>query len=278
MLKRESAFLALGLCSLIMSANVQASPPNDIELALLPAYCQAKYGKDKGGVAADERWTKTFGYQNWLHMHHYCGALTMIIRADRSRGREARFHLAQARRAISSSLTEQTQDWSLRPEAHVKLGNVLSRLAGMGQASPEEAAVNFEKAREIDSAYAPAYIALADFYAKQGNTKKAVGYLEQGLSYGPSNRALTRRYKEFTGKEYAPLVPSATAADAAPAERDTAAATEKAQPNPPVPAAPQSANAAEPAAPEPKSAAEPKIGSPSNPWCRFCPDPAPDQH
>jgi len=47
------------------------------ELASLPQYCQDKKNNVNG-----ERWARTFGRDNYMHIHHYCNGLIYFSRAN----------------------------------------------------------------------------------------------------------------------------------------------------------------------------------------------------
>lgn len=265
--KRLIGLLMLGFVLQLQPSTAGAVEPFAVtvtELAQMPSYCQAKYGKDRGNQAINEQWIAIYGGHNWENMHHYCDALKFIIRANRSFGNKAdqRYNLEQAQNSIEHLLTvEQTPDWILRPEAYVNLGKVLLSMSRLGRASKGEAVLNFEKAIEIKPDYAPAYAALSDLYVDLGQKSKSIAALEQGLQHAPDTVSLQRRYKQLTGKTFVPP-PSSGQAAQTPKPPDAATATPAQQDAPTSGSAP--ANAAPADMPE-------KIGVPGNPYCRFCP-------
>jgi tetratricopeptide (TPR) repeat protein len=240
------------------------------ELALMPPYCQAKYGKDRGNQVISDKWRNIYGDQNWGNMHHYCDALKFIIRANRSLGNknDLSYNLGYAQGDIEHLLaSEQTPDWILRPEAHVHLGKLYLRLIPFGKGSEVKAVQNFEQAILIRPDYEPAYSALSDFYASKGLKQKALDTVEEGLRHAPDSKRLLRRFKDLGGETPpAPLVvPQPIAPDEAIAsptkqESNTTISTPSDVPASLSPEASQ------------KQKTPPKIGSPSNPWCRFCTD------
>ncbi len=244
------------------------------ELTQMPEYCQAKYGRDRGNRAIVEKWRGIYGDQNWLNMHHYCDALKFIVRANKSLGNKAdlRYDLEQAGHSIEHLLTvEQTPDWILRPEAHVNLGKVYLRLAQFGRGYEGKAIQNFEKAKLIRPDYEPAYSALSDYYAGKGQKQKALNFIEDGLRHSPDSKQLMRRFKALGGKT--PPAPLVVSRPVVPDEANNAPVKQVQPESDGVSSAPLPDLPASSSQPEPEKQSYPSpIGSPSNPWCRFCPD------
>jgi tetratricopeptide (TPR) repeat protein len=273
--KRPVGLLILAFALQLQSFTAYALQPFAVtegELALMPPYCQAKYGKDRGNQTINEQFRGIYGDQNWLNQHHYCDALKFIIRANRSFGKKAEltYNLEQAQKGIEHLLaSEQTPDWILRPEAHVHLGKIYLRMSRLGKGSEAKAVQNFEHAILIRADYEPAYSALSDFYADKGLKQKALDTIEEGLRHLPDSKRLLRRFKDLGGKT--PPPPLVINQPTAPAEavnlstkEDKSELGESPSASPPnVPASPP---------PEQSQIPPPKIGSPSNPWCRFCTD------
>jgi len=126
---------------------------------------------------------------------------------------------------------------------------------------PGEAVGNLRQAIEMNPRLPRAYMTLADLYDQQKNRGKALETVTAGLRHNPDAKSLQRRYTELGGKLPYP-VPIEPAA-AAPAKADEVAAPAAAEPAVAAPVA---------ATPAAEPAAAPKIGSPTNPYCRFCPD------
>jgi tetratricopeptide (TPR) repeat protein len=270
-------YFALALALQFQSHTASALEPFAVtegELAQMPQYCQAKQGKDRGNQAIIDKWRGIYGDQNWLNMHHYCDALKFIVRANKSLSNKAdlRYNLEQAGRGIEHLLTvEQTPDWILRPEAHVNLGKVYLRLAQLGRGSEGKAIQNFEEAKLIQPNYEPAYSALSDYYADKGLKQKALSVIEDGLKQSPDSKQLLRRFKALGGK-----TPPAPLIVTRPVVPDEANNSPVKQVQPELESTPSALPSDMPASsskqePE-KQTYPPNIGSPSNPWCRFCPD------
>lgn len=224
------------------------------ELALMPAYCSVP--------------NKSLG-EACYPLNHYCDALKAMIRVDQNQA-ESRYWLGIAVATFERELSGHWEKCPLKPEAHVNLGRALLRQDGITGVSSGKAVANFTQAIAIQPDYIPGYYALSDYYVQLGDKKKALNAVEEGLKYLPNSKALLRRFKELGGTTPpAPVVitskpeVSAAAKDASAAQHKTPIESAITQP------------AADGAPPVQKAPAEqsttPKIGSPSNPWCRFCP-------
>lgn len=239
-------------------------------MAKLPRVCYLKqvYGNDTNHPEEQAIYDMLGG--DYIHMHHYCWALNYANRADKHWNDKVAlsYSLRNAAENFKYMLDHATPGFFMRPEIHLRLGKVLLRAK-----SPFEAEQNFQKAIQIKPDYVPAYLALSDFYKETGSLNKAISLLKEGLKHAPSSRSLARRYQELGGKLPLP--------EASPP------VTETSQPvaQPPVPAvAEKNLAEADPVAasntampePSPTSNVPPeKIGSPSNPYCRFCTDDVP---
>ncbi|MDP1928335.1 MAG: hypothetical protein Q8K62_07485 [Thiobacillus sp.] len=156
-------------------------------------------------------------------------------------------------------------DFYLRPEILMNRGITLSM-----QHKDGEAMGDLLKAIQINPKLPRAYVTLADMYEKQKNRSKALETVTAGLRHNPDTKSLQRRYTELGGK-----LPYPAPAQAAAAETPTAQTT--AAPAPAVTQPAESGTATAPGAtpataPAVEPTVAPKIGSPKNPYCRFCPD------
>ena len=261
--------------------GVNATPS---EIFALPPYCIARYemetGKKMGNPDA-AKWAQALG-KDMEHIHHYCKGLIHLSRAESSgRGNERAKWARYALGGFNYMLRSAKPDSLLLPEIHFNKGKAYLLLQKGPLAEAE-----FLRTIELNPGYTQAYSALSDYYRESGAQNKARAILEQGLKLAydseaaggdyrkaPNIKVLSRRYKELSGTDYKPSAPSAVPANAIPSKRDVPVPTEDAQPTP---TTPEQATAAEPAAPEQETDPPQKIGTPSNPWCRFCPDPAPE--
>lgn len=250
------------LASLLCMPAMAVEPwvPTDAEFASLPPFCKVKM-KSAQGSPDYTAWEQTLG-KDFLHTHHYCAGINFINRSYRARSsQDKRFNLNSARGELQYMVTHADPGYSLMPDVHLNLGVVYSL---SNQAA--QAITHFNKAIELNPRQPRAYNALADYYAKTSQTTKALETVTEGLRHNPDTRSLQRRYTELGGKlPYpAPIEPP-----------QQAASPQEAAP----PAVPEAAPAPTVKAPEMRdtpvpaeAVPAPAIGSPTNPYCRFCPD------
>lgn len=217
--------------------------PSDAEFNNLPPYCKAKL-ISRIGSADYQQWEGTLG-KDFVHTHHYCFALNFINRYYRSRGaQEKHFNLNSALNNLDYMVTHADPGYSLMPEVYQNRGLVYSLVGRHG-----EAVSDMNKAIELNPHQVKAYNVLADYYSSTKQPKQALETIIEGLRHNPDTRSLQRRYTELGGK-----LPYPEPIQPSPA--DTSSSSTKAE-------------AAPSAAPDTEM---PKIGTPQNPYCRFCPD------
>lgn len=241
-------------------AGLPPAPTPD-EIRLLPPYCAAKLNNN---AADDAQYITTIG-PDWAHLHHYCFALNFTNRYYRLFGdrNEQRTALNDALNNYDYMLTHVTPNFWLLPEMLSQKAKLLASAKRYADALGA-----LQKAIQLNPKYPEAYVVLSDVYRSMDQKDKALAAVEQGLQYTPDKVSLQKRYKQLTGKTFIP--PPA-------AQQDTqeAPAVESAASPPPAADPPASEESAVPAEPpvEPPPAAEPKvkIGTPDNPYCRFCP-------
>ena len=268
------------------------------ELTLMPPYCTAIYGSLVGLPGLQESPLRNTIPTDCPALQHYCDGLKAMVRVDRNLT-ESKYWLGVAVKTFQ----HQVQDWehrglscALRPELYTKLGESLLR---QNKASASLAVMNFNKTLELKKDYLPAYYALSDAYLNLGKKKEALGVVEEGLKYMPDSKGLLRRFKELGGKTpptpiakpnpQMPPQPDKTIGaqqpdpEAAAVEKQAPAASSAQQPSVSTVPGPESSTTSTAssnkavgenavAAPEGVVSEPPKIGSPKNPYCRFCPD------
>jgi tetratricopeptide (TPR) repeat protein len=258
-------FVATCLAVLLPVAPALAEwTPSPAEMAALPAYCTAKFNEGANPEAA-KVWRENMG-SNFTHIHHYCAGLNFVNRARGMASDKDKLGTLGAAMTNFDYILQYTQaDFYLRPEVLMNRGIALSMLHRDGEAIGE-----LLKSIELDPKQPRAYVTLADLYEKQKNRSKALDTVTAGLRHNPDTKSLQRRYTELGGKlPYpAPVQPAAAADSTAPA---TVTPT-PAGADPAGSAAGASATATPTVTPAVDPAAAPKIGSPKNPYCRFCPD------
>jgi len=224
------------------------------ELAMLPGYCDAKIGSRNPAAVA--RWSHELGPKNWDHMHHYCGGLIEMNRYYGVNAAGRKKILRDAMWEFNYVLKYTQPDFFLRAEMHYNRGRVW-RLQG----NDGEAVADFQRAIELSPGMPAATMELADLYKKLGKKNQALAVLRTALEQFPDNKGLRRRYAELGGNPAA-IKPAAPPADETDVDVKTAAPAVASEPAPA-------------AAPADAGADDAKIGNADNPWCRFCPDPAP---
>ena len=198
---------------------------------------------------------------------HYCDGLRFTDRAYSAMGnkQDMKYYLETAIDNFNYVLGHTKEDDVKRGEVHVGKARALKLLGRKA-----EAAAEFNKALSYKLDTPDVYRALADHYQETGNKQKSLEMATEGLKRNPNSKGLKLRYTELGGKLPYPEAVAKTL----PAEEPKAAAKPEAAP-PSGGATNQAADGANPTAPTVPTPQidPPKIGTPTNPYCRFCPDP-----
>ncbi len=173
----------------VWGTNLGSYNPEASELLLLPPYCQDKFKGNDRSHPAWKKWSRIFG-KDWQNMHHYCAALNFVNRANK--GLHKDFNLQRARTNFEYMIKGATPNYILLPDIHVQLGKVYER-----KGNDTKAAQHFQKAMQLRKDYAPAYVAMSDFYRKRGSHAEALGIAKEGLEAAPKSKALKRRLREL---------------------------------------------------------------------------------
>ncbi len=249
------------------------------DMQMLPSYCSQLSADNYEANAQAYRIAGSFP-AGMPHGHHYCHGLKSIARAtaQSTNRREIQENLQAAVgefRYVLGHTGVSSEYYPYLAMVRADLGRVYDRLGKPGDSSQE-----FMEAIRLKPDYVAAYIGLIDFYRKLGNRGEALKVAQDGLAHVPESKTLQRRYRDLGGKlPYpTPIVSESKAASSAEAPSSNAAA-----PNVAAPDNDNNTTAAEPPAtssptddqkpPQEAKPQEPKIGSPTNPWCRFCPPP-----
>lgn len=256
-LSQPLLFLALALIA-ISSHALEPWVPTDKEMASLPDFCKARF---KEGSPEYKYWTSALG-KDYGHTHHYCAGVNFLNRYYKARSKQGKsFNLKNARTNFEYMVKHAAPTYSLMPDIHSSLGTVFSL-----SNQPAQAITHLNKAIELNPRQPRAYNMLADFYSGIKQPAKALEIITEGLRHNPDTKSLQRRYTELGGKLPYP----------APIEPTPAVEAEAAKPEePPTPTPSSVEPAASPTTVPPapvEPTAEPQIGSPTNPYCRFCPD------
>lgn len=200
---------------------------------------------------------------NWQHMHHYCDCVRFTNRAYSALGnwRDMKYYLQIGIGGCDYVLAHTTPGFHMRSEVHLQKGKALRLYRQEGRAIAE-----FMEAIKGNPALAQAYVELADIQARIKKTGEALKTVTEGLRHAPESKPLRRRYTELGGKLPYPD-------PVAPPQVD-AQAVKPAETVPPAPAIPAepTVGATATVTPAAETITPPQIGSPKNPYCRFCPD------
>lgn len=193
------------------------------------------------------------------HYHHYCDAVRGLgdMYAAKNK-RDFKFHYDFVLNNNGYVIGHVPADHHLLPLVYL-----LSGKANYLMKSYSAAETNYLAASRLDPRYAPIYTALAYLYMDTKRRDEAAKAVQTGLELDPTAKPLRRMAGQLNIKlEPLPVTPEpAPAADSTPPMAST-------EPPPaPVKQGPD-------AAPSVRSELS-IIGSPTNPWCRFCPDTPP---
>lgn len=186
------------------SPSQELNGPSLSELAVLPPYCRAQpyiYVQDQDAPQLHvteterQRWRNIIG-EDFIHLHHYCWALTYVNRANKSPDEAKRGeYLRRAVAEIDYVQRNASPALAILPEIGVRKGLVL-RLLGEDETAVKE----FRDAIELRPSYPPAYIALSDYHLEQGDIEKAHKVLQEGLQHSSKSRLLSRKLAEVKAR------------------------------------------------------------------------------
>lgn len=242
--------------------------PTPAETAMLPPYCGGPGGGDWKTILGEAR--------TWNN--HTCYGINSLNRYYRSRSAgERKYHLQTALQDFNYSVSHLPETFPLMPEILYYRGVTLKL-----QGSVPLAMADWQKSISLDKHYVRSIQELADLYAKNlGKPEQALEVVTEGLRHNPDVKPLQKRYTRYGGKLPYPeprvaIKPPQEGAPEAKGESEMAKAeksdVEKAKAAAPTDAARTEAPSQQPdlgKAKEPSPA--PVIGTPDNPWCRFCP-------
>ncbi|CAH1202348.1 Tetratricopeptide repeat-containing protein [Candidatus Nitrotoga sp. BS] len=225
------------------------------EISILPRICQAKLNFNP---ATDRQYPGKVG-PDWQHFHHYCYALVFFNRykGSFSNKSDQQFYFQSAIGEFEYIFEHSSPTFWMRPEMHVQKGKLFAAVKRNFEAESE-----FQQALQINPNYVQAYVALSYFYKNTGQKSKYITALEQALQLAPNSKSMQRRYKQVTGKTFTPPPPTVErAAQDAPTPMPVVQAAETSEVNLPT---------TQPVSASPPVVVPEKIGTPTNPYCRFC--------
>ncbi|MBU1691271.1 MAG: tetratricopeptide repeat protein [Gammaproteobacteria bacterium] len=243
------------------------------ELMQLPRFCRQL---SEGNFAADaKRYRIDAPQPAWMqHFQHYCHGLKDMVRSTRASNKNDRIYkLNEALNEFQYVLTH-TQD---SPEFYPYLAmvSVDRGRAYVRMGKDSDAVAELMKAIRLKPDYATAYIELINVYLNLGNREGALNIAQEGLTRTPDSKILQKRYRDLGGKLPYPApaekkeepVPQANE-NSAQSAAELPAINQAPTDAPPVPEDGQSVKEPLPT----NSSGNTTIGTPTNPWCRFCTD------
>jgi tetratricopeptide (TPR) repeat protein len=234
------------------------------EMARLPALCTVRMHGDRQSPEY-RAWRARIG-ENYEDFFHYCAGLNFVNRYWGARvATERNYYLQQAKAEFDYIINRMKPDFTMGADLYSDRGGVFNLMGRLGDAIND-----FNKALSIDPKMVRPYLELADLYEKAKNRTRALEVTTAGLRLLPDSKALQRRYLELGGKRPFPdpVVQDAPHDAAQPVDTPPAKGEETATTGNPA----SDAAASTPAVVPPEAAPQPKIGTPNNPYCRFCPD------
>ena len=246
-------FLIMAVLHEPLEAAVLPEAVSDAEMSRLPQYCVARMKMPQNSAEA-RAWRAQIGV-NFLDIHHYCAGLNFINRYWAARTtRERNYYLQRADANFSYVVSAIKPDFTMGAELFTSRGEVYKFMRKTGDAIKD-----LRQAISIDPKFVKAYLQLADVYVGIKDRSGALDAISDGLRHAPESTALQRRYLELGGKDPfpEPIIGKVT---------EQAQEPEASADSTPVPASVE-------AVPQPAVETEvaPVIGTPKNPYCRFCP-------
>jgi len=239
---------------------------------------QAEYQALQSWCVGRDKWTaegRKTDYPNpaeYFHFHHYCSGMNALNRLYSTV--DARKQRYEAQLVVGETgyvIGHVPEEHFLMPEVYALRGRGLLLAKQYPQAE-----ASLLKALQLDPRHLGAHLSLGTLYLETKRKEKAIESAKAGLAIDPQHKSL-RRLANALGIQLEELKPSP-----APQQPATAPAT---PPSAAAPLSPTAAPAPKPTdreadkaqkkpdeAPKTLDAAPANVGSPTNPWCRFCPE------
>ncbi len=217
----------------------------------------------------DSAWQANNNPQKYFHFQHYCSAMRAMDRINRARNRQdVQYAVGLVKGELQYVIARYPAEYFLMPEVYALRGKA-EFLGG----SIADAEVSLLHALQLDPTHAGAYVTLIDLYKGTNRKARAVDTVRAALAAAPGHKGLRRKAQEL-GVEVPEIVTQEHKLENAPAQPENPPVTPVTKeeagssivaPKPEM--APIDNNIQKPADPE---AHQTKIGTPGNPWCRFC--------
>ncbi|PIX95771.1 MAG: hypothetical protein CO126_05480 [Hydrogenophilales bacterium CG_4_9_14_3_um_filter_63_34] len=238
--------LALAGLPILAQAGTQA------EYRALNAWCIGQLAS-KAGAGKTPYAKVTVAPRDNANFEHYCEAYggVQIMYGVRDAGRKGTI-LAAVQTHLQFLIDALSADHYLLPEVYALLGKALYL-----NNHPAEAEIALHRALQLDPQHAAVYATLADIYVDSKRRALAEEAIRTGLALDPGSKKL-RRVARRLGIPIPPT-PKPQKADGVKPIKEEAA-----------PSKPDTAAAKGEAVTAPKAPDSAEIGSPTNPFCRFC--------
>jgi tetratricopeptide (TPR) repeat protein len=211
--------------------------------------------------------------KNAISFHHYCWAEVHMARYYSHRSdAERKAELLSAYNNYNFMVTNPQwlpQGWPYLPEMYVKLGNAATLMD-----RDMDAIKSFIKAMELNPNYVPAYTSIIEFMREKGNKAEALRYATEGLKHNSQSETLHRLYLKLGGGEPFPTPYPVTkdskqdkgnAGEPNAIQQPGSVASKLSLPKITTDDRHQQSQPSNP------SSKKDTYGTPTNPYCRFCP-------
>ncbi len=207
--------------------------------------------------------------------NHECDCVRFINRAYSVMNNKAalKYNLGEAIGGCNYNLSHSGANNPWAPNAHFQIG-----LAMKLKNNPIGAISSFGKTLELNPRHQQAYSEMANIYFGLKNKKKALEIATEGLRWIPDSKPLQRQYNRAGGKlPYPTPYEKVKSTPKAEIKEQPIPAKDSTTPEPATPTLPEPQKVIETTqSSQTKNQSEQQIsepiGSPKNPWCRFCPD------
>jgi tetratricopeptide (TPR) repeat protein len=256
-------------CALPVMA-AESYGPTEFETKSLPAYCGGPGGGDWKSILGPDR----------IWNNHTCYGINRLNRYYKAKSKtEKNLHLQTALRDFSYSVDKLKPEFPLMPEIYMYRG-ITYKLMGRHA----EALTDLNKSIDLNPKYAKSIFELADIYNSVYKKRdKALELVTEGLRHNPDSKPLQRRYTKFGGalpfpKPYIPDTPKSTTENKheAPVKVDQETKTGSNIEGKTEDTSSNTTKANEDVKTTKETTAV--SGLPTNPWCRFCPEPTQSQN
>jgi len=239
--------------------------PTEFETKSLPAYCGGPGGGDWKSILGPDR----------IWNNHTCYGINRLNRYYKAKSKtEKNSQLQAALQDFSYSVDKLKPDFALMPEIYMYRGMTYKL---MGRHA--EALTDLNKSINLNPKYAKSIFELADIYdSVYSKREKALELVTEGLRHNPDSKPLQRRYTKFGGtlpfpQPYKPdtaqSIPEKKQEATVKAEQQTKTESNLEGKTEDTPSNTIKTNENVKTTKENTSV----TGLPTNPWCRFCPEP-----